>query len=315
MTGDRLVLLDVGHGNAAVLHAQGHVCVIDAGPGTTLLEYIRTSNISSIDLAILSHADKDHIAGLLGLLTAGNVAIKRVLLNTDSEKASSTWADLAHELELHWKNQGLTFEVALTAQQSPIAIGTTTLEILAPTPALAMMGPGSKTHNGRRITSNTISAVIRIVYDGQPVSLLTGDLDAVGLDELLGRGVTVTAPLLVFPHHGGGSGTRSADFATRLVTAATPTSVSSRLAEGATEIRNERSSMRCGKWGQRHESYARSWPSSARQSFPRAGQRTSRRSSRMGGKGTAAAEEPSFYGSGRAAASFLAKLLMWSSLS
>lgn len=225
MTGDRLVLLDVGHGNAAVLHAQGQVCVIDAGPGITLLEYIRTSNISSIDLAILSHADKDHIAGLLGLLTAGNVTVKRVLLNTDSEKASSTWADLAHELELHWKNQGLTFEVALTAQQSPITIGSTTLEILAPTPGLVMMGPGSKTHDGRRITSNTISAVIRILYYGQPVSLLTGDLDAVGLDELLGRGVTVTAPLLVFPHHGGGSGTRSADFATRLVTAATPASV------------------------------------------------------------------------------------------
>jgi len=225
MTGDRLVLLDVGHGNAAVLHAQGQVCVIDAGPGTTLLEYIRANSINSIDLVILSHADKDHIAGLLGLLTAGNVAIKRVLLNTDSEKDSSTWADLAHELHLHWQNQGLIFDVALTAQQSPITIGSVILEILAPTPALAMMGPGSRTHDGRRITSNTISAVIRIIYDAQPVSLLTGDLDTVGLDELLARGIAVSAPLVVFPHHGGSSGTRTAEFSTRLMTAATPTSV------------------------------------------------------------------------------------------
>ncbi|MFI5364002.1 MAG: ComEC/Rec2 family competence protein [Candidatus Binatia bacterium] len=225
MTGDRLVFLDVGHGNAAVLHAQGHVCVIDAGPGTTLLEYIRTNKVTSIDLALLSHADKDHIARLLGLLTAGGIPVKRVLLNTDSEKASPTWADLVYELDLHWRNKGLIFEVALTVQQSPITVGTTTLEILAPTPALAAMGPGSKTRDGRRITSNTISAVIRILYEGEPISLLTGDLDAVGLEEMIGRGTVVTAPLVVFPHHGGASGIRSADFATRLMTAATPASV------------------------------------------------------------------------------------------
>lgn len=225
MTGDRIALLDVGHGNGAVLHVDNQVCVIDAGPGTTLLEYVQANAIPSIDLVILSHADQDHIAGLLGLLTAGNVPIKRVLLNTNSEKDSKAWADLVHELDLHWRNKGLKFEVGLTAQDSPITIGAATLEILSPSPGLATMGAGSRTHDGRRITSNTVSVVIRVIYGGQPVSLLTGDMDGIALDDMLSRNVVATTSLLVFPHHGGGSGPRSADFSTKLLSATNPNSV------------------------------------------------------------------------------------------
>lgn len=225
MTGDRIALLDVGHGNGAVLHIDNQVCVIDAGPGTTLLEYIQANSITSIDLVVLSHADQDHIGGLLGLLVAGNVPIKRVLLNTNSEKESKVWAGLVHELNLHWQNKGLQFDVGLTAQDSPIAIGSATLEILSPSPGLAAMGAGSRTSDGRRITSNTVSVVIRVIYNGQPVTLLTGDMDGIALDEMLSRKVPATTSLLVFPHHGGASGTRSADFATKLLGATKPDSV------------------------------------------------------------------------------------------
>jgi len=225
MTGDRIALLDVGHGNGTVLHIGDQVCVIDAGPGTTLLEYIQENSLPSIDLVILSHADQDHIGGLIGLLVAGNIPIKRVLLNTNSEKESKVWAGLVHELSVHWQNKGLQFDVGLTAQDSPITIGSATLEILSPSPGLAAMGAGSLTSEGRRITSNTISVVIRVIYDGQPVTLLTGDMDGIALDELLSRNVPATTSLLVFPHHGGASGPRSAAFATKLLRATKPDAV------------------------------------------------------------------------------------------
>jgi hypothetical protein len=48
-----------------------------------------------------------------------------------------------------------------------------------------------------------MSAVIRVDFGTEPRVLLTGDLDLVGLDHLLDAGVEVSAPILVFPHHGG----------------------------------------------------------------------------------------------------------------
>ena len=49
--------------------------------------------------------------------------------------------------------------------------------------------------------------VIRLVYKGTPFALLPGDLDAVGLENLLEGGSSIDAPIIVFPHHGGRPGT------------------------------------------------------------------------------------------------------------
>ena len=59
---------------------------------------------------------------------------------------------------------------------------------------------------GRRITTNSVSAVIRLLYNGAPVVLLTGDIDEIGLDDLIRTGKSLEAPILIFPHHGGNSG-------------------------------------------------------------------------------------------------------------
>ena len=91
---DALVILDVGHGNAAVLLDSGKVVVFDAGPGSILLEFLREQNISHIDTVLLSHADKDHIGGLSALLASGTVSIGKVRANTDSLKGSNAWDDL-----------------------------------------------------------------------------------------------------------------------------------------------------------------------------------------------------------------------------
>ena len=63
-----LAVLDVGHGNSAVLCDQGVVVVIDTGPGSSLLEYLSERSITHINTVLLSHADQDHIGGLVGVL-------------------------------------------------------------------------------------------------------------------------------------------------------------------------------------------------------------------------------------------------------
>ena len=48
-----------------------------------------------------------------------------------------------------------------------------------------MAGPGGTDLKGRRLTSNSMSVVARISYQSIPRLLLAGDIDAVGLENLL----------------------------------------------------------------------------------------------------------------------------------
>ena len=99
------------------------------------------------------------------------------------------------------------------------------IEILGPSAYLAMKGPGGKDHHNRKITTNSISAVIRVVYKGKPRVLLTGDMDVIALDEVLRGGKSLQARIMVFPHHGGNAGTNMVAFSTRLYDEVKPTEV------------------------------------------------------------------------------------------
>lgn len=72
-----LCTLSVGQGDAAVLRTrQGHWMVFDGGPGgrdwdagkAILIPFLRRHAASSVDVAILSHPDLDHLGGLASLL-------------------------------------------------------------------------------------------------------------------------------------------------------------------------------------------------------------------------------------------------------
>src|SRR5438034_932161 len=89
-----LAILDVGHGNCAVLVDSKGVAVIDAGPGSALLEYLAEQKIGHIEVVLISHADEDHIGGLIALLDAMTVTVARVCLNPDASKGTKTWDSL-----------------------------------------------------------------------------------------------------------------------------------------------------------------------------------------------------------------------------
>ena len=67
-------------------------------------------------------------------------------------------------------------------------------------------GVGGIDRSGRAITSNSISAVIRVSVSGRQVAVLSGDIDGVGLDDLVQKVDDAGAPVLVYPHHGGRPG-------------------------------------------------------------------------------------------------------------
>lgn len=202
-----LSILDVGHGNCAVLCRSGRVVVVDAGPKSGLLEFLESLNITHVDLILISHADADHIGGLVGLISSGKFTFNEIRVNSDSLKRSKAWDDLAFELDNIARNGHVNFTPSLTEQESGQydfeGIG---IEILAPSRYLATKGPGGVDRYERKITSNSISSVIKITFDGEPLALFTGDIDDVGLANLAESGNRINAPILVFPHHGGDCG-------------------------------------------------------------------------------------------------------------
>lgn len=212
-----MTVLDVGHGSCAILAEAGRVVVFDAGPKSGLLEFLLQHGISTIDLVLISHADRDHIEGLIAILATNSISIKMVRLNTDSLKGSDIWDDLAYELDLLQKQGRTNFSPALTeADNGQFDSAEVTVEILAPSAYLATKGPSGKDYYNRRITTNSISAVVRVLYKGTPVILLTGDMDLIGLEEIIRGGKAINAPIMVFPHHGGNAGSDMTSFSEKL---------------------------------------------------------------------------------------------------
>ncbi|MEG3973051.1 hypothetical protein QUB37_29045 [Microcoleus sp. AT3-A2] len=93
-----------------------------------------------------------------------------------------------------------------TTKTGSLNIGSVNIEVLAPTPELILGGAGGTDLQGRRLTSNSISAVIGIVHDSHRVAILAADIDNVGFDNLIQDPKSFSADILIFPHHGGRSG-------------------------------------------------------------------------------------------------------------
>lgn len=206
----KLTILDVGHGNCAILQSNHGVTIIDTGPGSHLLEYLTQEGIQRIDTILISHSDKDHIGGLAGLLAQRGPEIRQICLNTDAIKRTDSWDDILWILDRLDLHDVVDVQVSLTRNVSKkngiFDQGPVRVEILGPSIALAAKGPGGLDRQGRKIEHNSISAVIRLSIGNEPIALLPGDLDEVGLDDLLNSCDDIHAPILVYPHHGGRSG-------------------------------------------------------------------------------------------------------------
>jgi competence protein ComEC len=131
------------------------------------------------------------------------------------------WDDLAYELDMQQRSGAIDYSPALTTSNTgEFDFDDVRIEILAPTNYIATKSPRSHDRKGRRITSNSVSAMIRVLSHAGPVALFCGDIDQVGLDAVLEHNSDITAPTIVFPHHGGNSGSGVAPDFVRLLCAA-----------------------------------------------------------------------------------------------
>ncbi len=199
-----IVLFDVAHGNCSLVRSQGSYSVIDAPLGAMLLNTLEDMGISCVDVAFISHADKDHIAGIIGLLTSTTIQLKKLYLNPDSQKKTGIWRALLAAVSVA-EREGNCEVVSTLTTTTPgtVTVGDVAVHVEAPSTSFALAGSGGTDAQGRHITSNSISALLRLKHADRPGLLLAGDIDEVGLDDALRHDRDLTAQTLVFPHHGG----------------------------------------------------------------------------------------------------------------
>lgn len=202
-----LYILDVAHGNCAVLVDERKAIVIDAGSKDTLLDFLEAHEILEIPAVLVSHTDKDHINGLIALFQEeqNKIPVRNVYINPDRAKSTKIWSDFIYVLDERISmGSGTELNLELTIRQpSKFTFGTIEIEILSPSQPWAALG---RDRNGNRLRPNTLSAVVRLLKDGHPLVLLAADIDQLVVDEWLRTGQDIRAEILVFPHHGGKPG-------------------------------------------------------------------------------------------------------------
>lgn len=178
--------INVGEGDSALIRdGLGFDVLIDGGKmtaGPTVTAYLRSQKVNEIDVMVASHADADHIGGLIDVLQAGDIAVKQVLYN-GYPGTTATWNNFAAAVTA----KGLT----LTPLQFPADLtwGALQAHVLNPIPGL--VNP----------PNNESSIVIRLDY-GTVNYLFTGDIDATVEATVVALQTPVASEILKVAHHG-----------------------------------------------------------------------------------------------------------------
>lgn len=227
-----VTILDVGHGNAAVLRCGGGTVVVDAAPGVTLPNELERTSTRHLEHLVLSHADKDHIGGAVGLLS-GSLSVGTLWFNPDAVKQTDVFDDLrALAFNLHEAGRIQVSTNLNSGARAALSLEGMDVDVVHPDILGASTGPRPSGHRHGSATANSVSAVLRVVVQGAGEVLLCADLNAEGLRTLLSRGIDLSARVLVFPHHGGRSGGDDRAFARELCAAVSPEIVIFSLARG-----------------------------------------------------------------------------------
>jgi beta-lactamase superfamily II metal-dependent hydrolase len=203
---DALHVIDVGNGNCAVAVGEDWALMVDAGASAAVVQTVAQLGLIRLDAVVVSHRDLDHARGLVPLLSREDLEIGAVYIGADAAKnpSSPETATLLAAL-VDAKRSGrctVSRDLDDTFTTDALSGGGLSVEVLAPTFEMAMTGPTGTSPSGTRMSSNSLSAVLRVRLSSGLRVLLPGDMDHVTLTELLDAGTDLSADVLVFPHHG-----------------------------------------------------------------------------------------------------------------
>ncbi len=188
----RLTLVDVGHGQAALVEVPtGETVLFDAGTegggrarAQALAEVLWRRHIDRIDAVCISHMNEDHLSFLPYLarrFAIGQVVVPRAGELSDLGEAVRRWVR-AHGLELETLGEG-----------DEVRAGALVCRVLHPTARFV---------TGASVSENSKSLVLHCEYGGL-ILLLPGDIEDDAMRRLCSDyGARLRADVLVLPHHG-----------------------------------------------------------------------------------------------------------------
>ncbi len=197
-------IFDVGHGSCVLVEDGAVLTVVDCRDSPLLIDFFLQRRIKFVTQVVISHADADHIDGVLALIQSDYVRLGTVFVNADASKDTVAWTDLRLALQDAARRGKLQVRIDIgDGMAEQLRHETVSIEVIAPGIASRLSGPGGRTAQGAAASSNTMSVVLRLHHDGHPVMLIPGDLDQPALDDVVKREKDIQADVLIFPHHGG----------------------------------------------------------------------------------------------------------------
>lgn len=243
MNSRKLSILDVGHGNSAILQTEDHNFVIDCGRKVTLINHLYKYDIEEVDDIIVSHTDQDHVGGLTDVLVNKDIQVNRLHINPSSLKSRETifFNGLISTVKESLRERGLEVNTSVTSNSHRLLQSSSSeIKVLFPPPDLALASEGGTAPDGGTLTPNQLSVVARLDDDGHPVALFPGDIGWNGISRINELGYSLTADILVFPHHGGRPETGSPiDFTVELIERVQPKVVVFSISSGRNTPRTD----------------------------------------------------------------------------
>ncbi len=185
----KITILNVGHGDAAVIESDGHFIVIDGGKYScvdTLLNCLKKAGATKIDLIVSSHWDGDHVGGL-------NQVIRNYDVDTVWYSSYFVNNELTQNVKKAIKENGCT---ALTPDKgTTYQVGDAVVQVIADGRNATTVSAGKS----QDVISNNSSLIVKVTCAGKS-ALFTGDARSEIEDKLAKS--DVNCDILKLSHHG-----------------------------------------------------------------------------------------------------------------
>lgn len=192
----KVTFIDVGQGDAIFLTTpSGQHMLVDGGGRPydqgnfdigekVVVPFLRRQGVRHLDVVVSTHPDADHLEGLTAVVR--QLPVSLVVVPPIHGAMQGEYASFLAELKarnIPWQEAGRGMILALDPEVN-----------------IQILHPGREIRESKSDGNNN-SLVIKVIYQ-QFSLLLTGDIEAEAMDDLVAAGLDVQSTIFKVPHHG-----------------------------------------------------------------------------------------------------------------